>query len=60
MMVTMRSSSSEVISPALRDGRIRNFVFRLAGQRYAPFVQVNIGLFAHQIRISPSDTFYLG
>jgi hypothetical protein len=53
MMVTIRSSSSEVSSPAL-------FISKFSKIIYSPLVKVHIGLLAHQVRIPPADTLYLG
>ena len=65
MMVTMRSSSSEVISPALNLESLAKFVRlprpRLKGIRGGiPLVQIHIGFFANQIGVTASDTFDLG
>lgn len=58
MMVTMRSSSSEVISPALR--KVRSRVFRPnEGTGGAPLVQIDIGLLAHQVGVSAAHALDL-
>ncbi len=61
MMVTMRSSSSDVMSPALFNVSILHADPRLRyGDSYAPLVEVHVGLFANQVGISTTDTLYLG
>jgi len=60
-MVTMRSSSSEVSSPALQEGistcvRWRAMVFECS----VPLVEVNIGLLADQVGVTTTDTLDLG
>lgn len=61
MMVTMRSSSSDVMSPALLHVSILQAVHETRdGDRYAPLVEVHIGFFANQVGVSTSDAFYLG
>ena len=62
MMVTMRSSSSEVISPALRRKDQYDKTFQLAGilrvaggLRNLPLVQVDIGFLADQVGVSATD-----
>ena len=62
-MVTIRSSSSEVISPALRR-HVRNECegddSEANSGRYVPFVEIDVGLFAHQIGVSAHYTLDLG
>ena len=61
MIVTMRSSSSEVSSPALEcDCQYGSLAVQLNGDFHLPLVEINICLFAHQIRISPSNTLDFG
>lgn len=62
-MVTMRSSSSEVISPALTRNDQYNETFRLAGilrvaggLKNLPLVQVDISFLADQVGVSTTDT----
>lgn len=63
-MVTMRSSSSEVISPALRRIRLPNLSIRrrvcLDDGEHVPLVQIDIGFLADQIGVTTSDTLNLG
>lgn len=56
MMVTMRSSSSVVSSPALQGVRRRPFD---AACVYIPLVQVHIGLLANKVGVAASNTFDL-
>lgn len=66
MIVTMRSSSSEVISPALHTYLIqrnpKEVCFRAArwlkDRDHPPFVQIDISLLAYQIRVPTSYTLY--
>jgi len=57
MIVTIRSSSSDVISPALLEYQYvalpTNFLASI------PFVQVHIGLLADQVGVSSTDTLDL-
>lgn len=53
IMVTIRSSSSEVSSPALH---VSSAFVSPASHRNPPLIQINIGLFANQVRISSPDT----
>lgn len=57
MMVTIRSSSSEVSSPALHCVSCARLPL---SEVFIPLVEVNIGLLAHQVGVSASDTLYLG
>lgn len=57
MIVTIRSSSSDVISPALQLVRI---CFSINLTASVPFVQVDISLLADQIGVATSDTLDLG
>ena len=66
-MVTIRSSSSEVSSPALfSQSAPQHFLYfsvlHASRLRYqgVPLVQVDIGLLANQVRVSATDTLYLG
>lgn len=70
-MVTIRSSSSEVISPALGRGTNQYHGFFQSGVllshdtiakdgRNPPFVQIDIGLLTDQIGVSTADTLDLG
>lgn len=59
-MVTRRSSSSELSSPALV---IVNRELKFASCRprnHAPLVQVNIGFLADDVGVSPTNTLDLG
>ena len=56
-MVTMRSSSSEVSSPALH-GKIRDVEQIASTDARVPLVQVDIGLLANQVGVTASDTLY--
>lgn len=67
MMVTMRSSSSEVISPALKwQPAVSNACEELAWPRLMgdlgviPLVQVHIGFFANKVGVTASDTLDFG
>ena len=62
MIVTMRSSSSDVISPALYYVRdIRDKITAPLRNAYIiPLVQVHVRFLAHQVRISTSHALYLG
>lgn len=61
MMVTMRSSSSDVMSPALFHVSILHADQGLRyGDSYVPLIKVHIGLFANQVGVSTTDTLYLG
>lgn len=58
MIVTIRSSSSEVISPALIASQ---FLLLLPSRtQNIPLGQVDIGLLANQVGISPTDTLDSG
>lgn len=66
MIVTMRSSSSEVISPALQSWSdfshvpkkryVRAERWMKDGGGHPPFVQIDISLLAYQIRVPTSYT----
>ena len=56
--MTMRSSSSEVSSPALH-GKIRDVEQIASTDARVPLVQVDIGLLADQVRVSAADTLDL-
>ena len=58
-MVTMRSSSSEVSSPALH-GKIRDVEQIASTDVRVPLVQVDIGLLANQVGVTATDTLDLG
>ena len=64
MIVTIRSSSSDVISPALLRqpgiSRARDGTLWFGAGGGIPFVQIHIGLLADQVRITASDTLDLG
>lgn len=66
MMVTIRSSSSVVSSPALDNGIVRyEYLVKWEIESKpkgvnTPFVQVDIGLLAHQVGVAASDTLDLG
>jgi hypothetical protein len=57
MIVTIRSSSSEVISPALQ-----GLAFDVHSKRACdiPFVQIDISFFANQVGVPSADTLDLG
>lgn len=55
MIVTMRSSSSEVISPAL----YLPLVVARFTSRHSPLVQINVGFLADQVRVSSPNTLDL-
>jgi hypothetical protein len=57
MMVTNRSSSSELSSPALwiqAKGTVS-----LEYHMYVPLIEIDIGLFAHQVRVPAANTLDL-
>ena len=56
MIVTIRSSSSDVISPALHSVLALLFRFKSSFCDIIPLVQVDIGLFADQVGITTADT----
>ena len=58
MMVTMRSSSSEVISPALLLVRASSLL--MVATSHIPLVQIDIGFLADQVGVSPAYTLDLG
>ena len=62
MMVTMRSSSSEVISPALRTSCVSGWsrAMRATCGTISPFIQVDIGFLADQVGVSASHALDLG
>lgn len=60
-MVTIRSSSSEVSSPALLNHvSLRGLIMLLLMVEIIPLVQVDIGLLANQVGITATDTLDLG
>ena len=60
-MVTIRSSSSDVISPALYPGLVPSIVIEFPCQTMRiPLIQVNIGLLADKIRVATADTLDSG
>lgn len=61
-MVTIRSSSSEVSSPALQRKTNQYFGFAnpIKTQGFVPLVQIDIGLLADQVGVSATDTLDLG
>jgi hypothetical protein len=60
-MVTIRSSSSEVSSPALYSPSVLNIQRRVRHSiRIVPLVQIDIGLLADQVAVSATNTLYLG
>jgi hypothetical protein len=59
MMVTIRSSSSEVSSPALGH-ELGPGVFEMGQEETVlPFVEIDIGFLADQVRVSSSDALDL-
>jgi hypothetical protein len=59
MMVTIRSSSSEVSSPALYY-TVSCYSRHHIQSVYLPLVKIDISLLADQVRVTTSDTLYLG
>lgn len=59
MMVTIRSSSSELRSPALQKKGLAAGISR-SDTGDAPLVEINIGLLADNVGIPPSNTLDLG
>ena len=57
MMVTIRSSSSDVISPALFILDELAVVAKISDD--LPLVEIYIGFLANKIRVSTTDTLYL-
>ena len=57
MMVTSRSSSSELSSPALVNLELK--IAPRESRNDAPLVQIDIGLLADDIGVSPTDTLDL-
>ena len=63
MMVTMRSSSSDVISPALSNQKLASckkpekVMCQRVERNHVPFIEIYIGFLADQIRISASNSF---
>lgn len=58
MIVTIRSSSSDVISPALSHVNFCHCALNFSVG--LPLGQINIGLFADQVRVSSTDTLDSG
>ena len=58
-MVTRRSSSSELSSPALVVINCELGITPCQSRYDAPLVQIDIGLLANDIGVSPTDTFDL-
>ena len=58
-MVTMRSSSSEFSSPALR-ARCEDTGSRGRAENDVPLVEVDIGLLADQVGVATTNTLDLG
>lgn len=59
MMVTIRSSSSEVSSPALHIC-LASCSYQSSSIASVPLVQVDVGLLADQVGVSATDTLDLG
>jgi len=60
MMVTMRSSSSDVSSPALEtevSGRVRRCGI---GGGNVPLVEIDVGFLAHEVGVAAADTLDFG
>ena len=60
MIVTMRSSSSDVISPALWYIKKLCSSVELCGVKGVPLVKIDISFLADEIGVSPAHTFDLG
>lgn len=62
MIVTIRSSSSELRSPALETGQgpSENGWKDDKRRKHSPLVEVNIGLLADDVRVAATNTFDLG
>lgn len=59
MMVTNRSSSSGLRSPALNRYPCASEPLRASQSYHAPLVEVDIGLLADQVRVTATDTLDL-
>lgn len=60
MMVTRRSSSSELSSPALVMVNCEQKVPLCEFRNYVPLGQINVGLLADDVGVSPAHTLDLG
>ena len=60
MMVTMRSSSSDVISPALLEVALVSAKSGMISFFHIPLRQVDISLLADEIGVTATDTLDLG
>ena len=64
MMVTIRSSSSDVMSPALYDERSAQALEKLqgpmAGLGAPPLVEIYIGFLTHEVGVTAPDTLNFG